>query len=204
VRANDRWSEGMTPDTYIDQMTQNRDIFTRRIEETELSSNELQLFQHEPLRVLILTEDFCGDSAQFIPPVIRLAQVLENVEVRILLRNEHQDLATDYRRRDGYQAIPVLILMDAAGHELGALVERPARVYDAMAVETRSFAKEHPELEGVNRSYERMPPETKARVRSNMDHFRASQQSVWTRWLLEDLGNLVAAGRSRLVAAGAV
>jgi hypothetical protein len=190
--AADYWDEAMDAEAYIQQMTQNRDLFERRVAETTISVSERSQFSGRPLRVLALTEDFCGDSAQFIPPVIRLAQELENVEIRLLLRDRYRELASGYVRKDGYQAIPVLILLAEDGEELGYLVERPARVNDALAAETRRFARENPQLDGTQRTYDKMPPETKAAVRANSERFRDGNQAEWTGWLFEDLAAIVA------------
>jgi hypothetical protein len=187
MRAAIYWDGAMDAATYVAQMTQKRELFERRIAETVITDDARAAFAGESLRFLVLTEDFCGDSAQFIPPVIRLAQELPNVEVRLLLRDQHRDLAGQYRRADGYQAIPVLILLDADGDELGYLVERPACVYDELAAETRRFALANPHLEGINRTYDKMAEATKLAVRANADRFRDTQQAAWTHWLFEDL-----------------
>jgi hypothetical protein len=178
-------------------MRENRELFERRLPATEVTDTDRAALGAEPLRILILTEDYCGDSAQFIPAVGKLASELNNVEVRLLLRNEHRDLAAGYVRKDGYQAIPVFIALDADGDELGYLIERPQRVYDELAAETRRFAHEHPELESANRSYANMPPATKAAVFANSNRYRDTQQARWTRFLFDELAELVAHGRRR-------
>ena len=191
-RAADYWDSAMDAGTYLKQMTQRREQFEQRIASTELRDAEREAFSGRPLRILALTEDFCVDSAQFIPPLVRLAQDLDNVEVRLLLRDQHRDLASSYVRKDGYQAIPVLILLAENGDEIGYLVERPARVNGALAAETRRFAKENAHLEGANRTYDKMAPETRTAVRENSELFRNSNQAEWTRWLFEDLAAIVA------------
>jgi hypothetical protein len=196
MRAADYWDKALTPESYMEQMTLNQELFSERVIGTDLSCVDLGAFGGEPLRVLAITEDFCGDSAQFIPPVIALARSLDNVDVRILRRPDVRELAEMYRRRDGYQAIPVLILIDAADNELGFLIERPQRVYAELAAETRRFAAAHAELEGVNRTYDRMPDETRQRVKENAERFRASQQVAWSTWLFEDLAEILKNGRS--------
>jgi hypothetical protein len=185
----------MSGEEYIEQMTLNQELFAGRVEDTVISDAEREAFAGEggELFLLAITEDFCGDSAQFLPPLIRLAREVEGVEVRFLLRDGHRELAEHYRRRDGYQAIPVIIALDADGNERGFLIERPQRVYDAMAQETIRFARENPELDGVNRSYDRMPDKTKQAVRQNIEAFRGARQREWTRWLFEDLARLVSA-----------
>lgn len=192
MRAADYWDQAMDVPTYVGQMTMNRETFARRIDETAIDEATRAAFAERSLRVLVLTEDFCGDSAQFIPPVAKLAQELATIEVRILLRNEARELADQYRRKDGYQAIPVFIVLDAGGGEIGYLIERPQRVYDALASETRRFAQDNPHLDGITRTYDRMPDETRHAVRANADRYRDGEQAAWTRWLFEDLAALVA------------
>lgn len=200
-RAADYWDSAMDADTYLNQMTQRREQFEQRVASTELSDIERAAFAGVPLRILALTEDFCGDSAQFIPPLIRLAQELDNVEIRLLLRDQHRELASGYVRKDGYQAIPVLIMLAPNGDEFGHLVERPARVNDALAAETRRFARENPHLEGVNRTYDKMALETRSAVRGNSERFRDAHQYEWTHWLLEDLAAIVSGSAVELAAA---
>jgi hypothetical protein len=161
---------------------------------------ERAAFAGEPLRILVLTEDFCGDSAQLIPVAGRLARELDNVDVRVLHRDQHLELADGYRRKDGYQAIPVFILHSPDGEEIGSLIERPERATQAMAAETARFAAEHDQLEGVRRSYQSMPEATRKAVSENIRQWRASQQDTWTRWFLDDLAQLLPANRSQPVA----
>jgi hypothetical protein len=111
--------------------------------------------------------------------------------MRFLLRDEQREFASNYRRKDDYQAIPVVIVLDGSGNELGYLIERPTRVYDEFANETLRFARENPQLEGINRTYDRMADATKQAVRANIEAFRAQNQAAWTRWLFEDLAAIV-------------
>ncbi len=189
--AADLWDEALLPDQYVARMTQNQEVFTKRIAETQLTDDDRQIFSSKPLRLLLLTEDFCGDSAQFLPPLVRVSEQIPTVEVRFLLRDAYQDVAAAYVRQDGYQAIPVVIALDEDGHELGHLVERPQRVYDALASETRRYVLDHPELEGGNRTYQNMPPETRQALLENSLVVREKHQQEWARWMLEDVAAIV-------------
>lgn len=188
------WDEALLPDQYLARMTQNQNVFARRIPETKLSDADREAFGAQPLRLLLLTEDFCGDSAQFLPPLVGVSQQVPGVEVRFLLRDAYKDVAAAYVRQDGYQAIPVVIVMDADGNELGHLVERPKRVYDALAAETRRYVLDHPELEGANRTYQNMPPETRQALLENSLVVRERHQQEWSGWMLEDVAEIVRGG----------
>ncbi len=70
-------------------------------------------------------------------------------------------------------------------------------VVELLAAETRRFAKDHPELDGINRTYDKMPHNTKLAVRENSERFRDENQEQWSRWLLDDLSAIVSAGIER-------
>jgi hypothetical protein len=194
MRAADFWEQAVEPDDYLASMEQRREQFARRVEETETTGAEREAFGGRPLRILAITEDWCTDSAQFLPPLARLSRELPNVSLRFLRRDENRELAGRYPRKGGYAAIPVILLLAADGSELGHLSERPGRVYDALAAETRRFARANPQLENVNRTYDKMSPETRALVRANSEAFRDANQARFTRWLFEDLGEMLAEG----------
>lgn len=201
MRAADYWDDALTIDAYLSQMTQRREQFDAGIAGAEITPDLRRVFGGRSLRFLILTEDYCGDSAQFIPPVMRLARELENVDARIVLRDSRRELAAGYLRKDGYQPIPVFIILDEDGNELGTLLERPARMYPEMAAETRRYALENAHLEGVTRTYAQMPPETRAAVLANMDRYRDVHRERYIAWLWEDLAAIVAEAGARQAAA---
>lgn len=192
ISPAERWDQAMSYDQYVGQMTVRQDEYRRNFDATRILDRDRAHFGGTPLRVLILTEDWCSDSAQFVPPVARLADELNNFEIRFLLRNEHEDLADGYRDQTGRQPIPVVIIMDANGNELGALLERPAEVTARMAAETRRFAQENDQLDGIRRTYANMPPETREAVSANIRAWRSARQEEFTRILLDELALVVA------------
>lgn len=75
---------------------------------------------------LILTEGWCGDAAQNIPVIEKIAAESNNIETRYLLRDENSGLM-DRFLTDGGRAIPKLIALDAETlEELGSWGARPA------------------------------------------------------------------------------
>ena len=195
--AAERWEQAMTPDEYIGQMAQNRERFEANIARTKIMPGDWAAFGREPLHILVLTEDWCGDSTQFVPMVIKLAQQIPTVEVRILRRDEHRDLADRYRRKDGYQAIPVFIVLDSEMQELGALIERPERATAEIVEEQKRFLAAHPELPGGNRAFDRMPEETRQAIKQHIAAWREEQFDRWTRYLMEDLAEIAKSVRIR-------
>ena len=74
---------------------------------------------------LIITEGWCGDAAQNIPVIEKIAAESDNIETRYLLRDENPELM-DRFLTDGARSIPKLIAVDAETYEvLGTWGPRP-------------------------------------------------------------------------------
>lgn len=62
---------------------------------------------------LVLTEAWCGDAAQSIPIINKMAEVNENIELRLILRDEHLDVMDQFLHNGICRSIPKLICLDA-------------------------------------------------------------------------------------------
>lgn len=102
---------------------------------------------------LILTEGWCGDAAQNIPVIEKIAAESVNIETRYLLRDENLDLMDQYLT-DGARSIPKLIALDAGTLEvLGTWGARSRPAQDLFA-ELRSRGIEKPLImENLQRWY---------------------------------------------------
>lgn len=79
-------------------------------------------------RLLVVAEDWCGDSANTIPYVAHLADLLENVDLRIVDSEVGRAVMEAHPTPDGRAATPTVVLMDPSGSEVGCFVERPAEL----------------------------------------------------------------------------
>jgi hypothetical protein len=194
VNHAERWHAARTIDEYVGQMwRKNRTRFTRNRDGTLVDDTARALFSGRPFRALVLTEHYCEDSLQLVPVLWRLTEELPNVELRVLRQHEHPDLASRYLTPAGYPAIPVFIVLDERLSELGALIERPARMTAELTAEARRFQQAHPELLGINRTLDRMPDETRDALKRHIAAWRVGQHDRWAEFLLEDLAAMVAA-----------
>ncbi|HYP51631.1 MAG TPA: thioredoxin family protein [Pyrinomonadaceae bacterium] len=79
---------------------------------------------------LILTEAWCGDAAQNIPPIEKIARENDRIKTLYLLRDENLELMDKYLT-NGARAIPKLICLDAETfEEIGTWGSRPQAAYD--------------------------------------------------------------------------
>jgi hypothetical protein len=76
-------------------------------------------------RLLVLLEDWCGDAVNTVPVLERLARETAGVELRVLGRDANPHLM-DPRLTHGGRSIPVVIVLDEEGGELGWWGPRPS------------------------------------------------------------------------------
>lgn len=186
------WDTAMAVDDYAQGLwRKQRARYRRNRERTAIEESVHAGLGPGPLNVLVITEPWCEDSAQLVPMLWRLADERPGTDVRVVREHEHRELAGRYLNAAGHPAIPVFIVLDEDGREVGALVERPARVTTEMLAELRRFQVEHPELEGIARTLERMPEETRAAVKDHLSTWRDEQHERWVAYLIESLSAIV-------------
>lgn len=80
-----------------------------------------------PMYWLVITEAWCGDAAQNIPVIEKIAAENDNIETRYILRDENPELM-DRFLTDGTRSIPKLVALDRDSLEiLGTWGPRPVK-----------------------------------------------------------------------------
>jgi len=101
----------------------------QRLEKTIELSDEIKnvaVNLRRKLVWLIITEGWCGDAAQNIPSIEKIAAESVNIETRYILRDENLELMDQFLT-DGARSIPKLVSLDAGTLEvLGTWGARPA------------------------------------------------------------------------------
>lgn len=103
-----------------------------RLDKTTRLSPDLQQLAFaigDPQTWYVLTEAWCGDAAQNIPVIAKVASLNPNITLRLLLRDEHPEIMDAYLTNGG-KSIPKLIALDATGNELFTLGPRPKALQD--------------------------------------------------------------------------
>ncbi len=79
---------------------------------------------------LVLTEGWCGDAAQTVPIMVKMASQSPNVELKFILRDENLDIMDEFLTKGG-RSIPKLIVLDKETLDvLGDWGPRPAEAQD--------------------------------------------------------------------------
>ncbi|MCP4439354.1 MAG: thioredoxin family protein [Aureispira sp.] len=96
----------------------------------------------KPIYFLIISEIWCGDAAQNVPILAKIAELNEHIQVRIVWRDENLDLMDQYLTNGG-RSIPKLIIVDGTTHEeLATWGPRPATAQEMVIARKK---EENPE-----------------------------------------------------------
>jgi hypothetical protein len=169
-----RLNDALTPEQYIDTMNTNRERFEANVAATRITDEERGFFAHlpEPLQVLVLTEDWCGDSATNLPIVVQLARETGGLTLRILRREGNEDIADRYLLADGRNHIPTYIVHDGDLNELGHVIERPEAVTARMAPFRAAWFADHPEAGTVDTPIGELASEARERFLADLTEYR--------------------------------
>jgi hypothetical protein len=88
---------------------------TKRLDKTAIISEEsMEVFKNvsEKQTWLVISEPWCGDAAQTLPFLNKIAQLSENTDLKIVLRDENPELMDEFLT-NGSRSIPVVIMLDA-------------------------------------------------------------------------------------------
>lgn len=84
---------------------------------------------------LVLNEGWCGDSAQTLPFINKMAEASENITLKIILRDGNLEIMDEFLTQ-GARSIPKLIALDEETLEvLGTWGPRPKIAYDRYKAE---------------------------------------------------------------------
>lgn len=101
-------TEALANYTQLNDKRMNRWDKTLRI--PEVVENQVKLLGKKTTW-LVLTESWCGDASPSLPVMNKLARLSPNLELRIVLRDEHPDLMNLFLT-NGTRSIPKLIALD--------------------------------------------------------------------------------------------
>ncbi len=92
----------------------------KRLDKTfSLSENSKEILESSTKKYswIVLTESWCGDAAHVLPVLNKIAEASNNIELKIVLRDENETLM-DRFLTNGNKSIPKLIAIDADTNEV--------------------------------------------------------------------------------------
>lgn len=121
------YDQAISADKYISDMEIHQENLKHvynnfKIEDTA----DLAELKTKNLRILVITEDWCGDAMVNIPILLNIANEID-AEVKVVYRDQNLELMDQYLTNGG-RSIPIFIYMNEDYEELGTWGPRAASV----------------------------------------------------------------------------
>ena len=107
-------SEALTHYSELNERRMNR--LEKTIVITEETLRKLKRFRKNYIW-LVISEGWCGDAAQILPVIYKMAQQSEKIDLRIVFRDENDALMNLFLT-NGTKSIPKLIILDTTTKEV--------------------------------------------------------------------------------------
>lgn len=128
----DWFQKGIRLQEYTEGMKVNKDEMMGIYDRFSLSDKEktrLADIKDAGLKVIVLTEDWCGDAMLNNPILLKIAEET-GMEVRFVLRDQNLELMDQYLTNGTSRAIPIYIFIDNAGKEKAVWGPRAKQVQE--------------------------------------------------------------------------
>ena len=145
------WSEAAPFEAFLETVSEKADLWRSHARRVKLHEDELARVRDLSYsrKLLVLTEDWCGDAIRSLPVVAALAAESPGLELRVLNTDAHPE-ALSGRLTKGARAIPIVVLFDEEGREIGSWGPRPAPLQAQLREKLRT---EGPPPEGALGEY---------------------------------------------------
>lgn len=119
--GNEQSEDLLNYSTLNDKRMDRLDKTLKISEETTNALNKLK----DNFSLLVLAEGWCGDAAQIIPVLNKIANITSKIELKIVGRDENEALMNEFLTNGG-KAIPKVILVNSKNEVLNSWGPRPS------------------------------------------------------------------------------
>ena len=198
--TSERFFQGMTPQEHMGQMKVNRERFSQVLDAVDIPAEEVDYFAGlpSPLRVAVLTEDWCGDHVTTTPVLYRLAEASGKLDVKVFMRDQNWDLAHAFLPQHRVDTGPVFVFFTGEDmREISVFVETAPALVPTLDSMEETIRKGHPEIPDINADVNDMSQSTRDLLRQERGMFRVNHAREWECVISRDFREVVAAGLSR-------
>ncbi len=191
--TRERFEQGLTYDQYKAQMTRNQERFAANEQQLALDPADLAAFKNlpQPLNVLVIAEDWCGDVINNLPILGRIAAESGKLNLRVFLRDQNTDLIDQYLKEGKFRSIPVFVFFDDQFRELGRFIERPDSVTERNAQRRLEMYARHPEFGSPEASITELPEEIRNALAEETAAWREEIRPLNNQDVVRDLRQII-------------
>lgn len=137
VELKEWFEKGLTTEEYIAGMNVNQEKMNTIYSQFSLNVEEKQQAQKIKdlgLKVIVISEDWCGDAMLNNPVLLRIAEEA-NIDVRFVLRDQNLELIDQYLTNGTSRSIPIFVFIDGNGKEKAVWGPRASKLQDLVTSE---------------------------------------------------------------------
>ena len=205
--TTERFLQGMTPNEHVANMKINKERFSQVLANVEIPAEDKEYFSNlpSPLRVGVITEDWCGDHVSTVPVLYKLADDTGKLDVRVFMRDQNWDLAEVYLPENRRDTVPVFAFFapDDMRH-IGLFIETSQELVPAIDGMEDEIKKAHSEVSDINEDVNNMSQSTRDLLRYERGMFRVNRANEWGKVISRNFREVVAAGLARKPGEGPV
>jgi len=193
--TKERFESGLSYQAYKEAMTRNRERVEANEARVVLDPETVRALRSlpEPLNVVALAEDWCGDVIANLPVLGRLSEEVGTLNVRIFYRDQNLDLMERWLNQGKFQSIPVFAFFDERFRELGHWIERPASVTELRARKRREVFAANPEFGSPESPVDALPEDVRTRLQAELQKMRDETTAFANAEVQRELRELVTA-----------
>lgn len=191
----ERFAEGITFAAYVDTMQENRAAFAATFAAFALRPADHAALQTVagPLRVLVLTEDWCGDSLLYLPVVGRMAADV-GWALHLFRRAATPDVEAAFSAAGLRRAIPTVVFYDGAMQPVAHFIERPPQVTADRQAVIDALAAAQPDVQaGVPNAAQ--TPAARLITDPALTQLGDARGAAWQQTLVGEILGLLGVGR---------
>ncbi len=202
VVSNEVYQSGTTYQEYHDRIYAAGGIMEEMLSASEqhLTGQQLELSAfaalETPIRILVLSEDWCGDCTDNLPILNRIADETSKLDFRIASRDANIDLQNQYLKYGRFQSVPTILFLDEDGTVVGNFLERPESVTELRARKRQEIYDTHPEFGGPD-GYQQLSDEARIQLQDALMGIRAETREFANNEVVRELSEIVRTIASR-------
>lgn len=125
----DRYASALRFSEFLERAQKNADLWRDTYRLAKVPQDAVERAARVPGRwhLLVMVEDWCGDAVNTVPMLARLAELVENLDLRVVGREANPDLMHGHLT-NGSRSIPVVMVLDEDFVERGWWGPRPTEL----------------------------------------------------------------------------
>ena len=132
------FDKGLTYDEYVGLLEDNLPLHQLHYKKFKISPDQEETIKKmKPLKIIVLTEPWCGDSLAIFPVVRRITEI-GNWQIKILRRDENTELMEQFLTRNA-RAVPIFLFLNQEDSLIFRFGPRPKAARDIFEQHRQDF-----------------------------------------------------------------